>query len=141
MTDNKTYLSLDPGLTTGWTYMDELNTIIYGEEKFTHKTLYDFMQSKCPDTIICESFLLYAHKAQSMINNTFYPIEMIGVIKLYGEVTCTPIIFQTAAQGKSIWSDDKLKEHRFYSKSKHSRDATRHLLTYLKVHRELREKW
>ncbi len=132
-----TVLSLDPGDTTGWAVFNtETNKLIkYGATKFTPLALFDLLNLYEPEQIVYERFSLYAHKAESQINSEFYTVQLIGVIKLYCELMHITPIVQSAAVGKSIWSDQMLKKFNYHSDSKHSRDATRHVLTYLKIHR------
>ncbi len=140
-----TILSIDPGDTSGWVVFNrETHEFIkYGATRFTPLTLFDMMNLYEPEHIVYERFSLYAHKAESLIHNEFYTCQLIGVIKLYCELLHIPNTVQTAANAKSIWTDQMLKKFGYHTDSKHTRDATRHLLTYLKFHRlpNIRKDW
>jgi len=135
-------LSLDPGNTTGWAVFNaERHELLQaGADKLTLYQLYKMIASTIPDEIVYESFRLYASKSDTMINNDFYPSQLIGVIKLYAEQFQVPIITQSAAKGKAIWKDDKLIKFGYSHNIIHARDAIRHGLTYLETHRTL-EGW
>lgn len=144
-------ISVDPGNTSGLAIAEvglkgELLSIEQFEEKLSLAGMLHLLTGNMPDIIVYERFALYQHKSETMINNEFYPVQLIGVIKMYGELYTNKVemVVQTAAQGKAIWKDDKLKKFSLYHpNSKHCRDAVRHLLTYLNYHRqpEIREQW
>lgn len=145
-TDTKTEDILtvfDPGETTGWCVFKNQELILSGQDKWTLKELWEFIDYRQPTQILYERFSLYAHKAQQQINSEFPTVQNIGVIKLYAELYSIPIFVQTAQQGKAIWTDDKLKRFNFFTKNHHANDAIRHGLTYLKAHKrpEIRAEW
>jgi hypothetical protein len=57
--------------------------------------------------------------------------DYIGVIDLWGRKNECRVIKQTVSMAKGFVSDDKLKAMDLWSSSKHSRDATRHLVLYM----------
>ena len=80
-------LSLDPGETTGWFYKDldtgEMKGGTVGKNHYDVSHLISYMD---PDIVIMETFHLYPGKAKSLSWNSFYPCEVIGVIKLTVQV-------------------------------------------------------
>jgi len=145
-TEKDLLLALDPGETTGWCLLNLEDCSIYdwGAEKYKLANWFNLLKDHLkPTTIVYERFSLYAHRAQQQINSTFYTVEMIGITKLYAQLTDTPIQEQTAAQGKQIWDDDKLQRFGYYRNNKHARDAIRHALTFAQAHRlpSIKERW
>lgn len=135
-------LVLDPGNSTGWMFYDEgtkeLHGGTIGERLDDIYFLFDMFK---PDRIIYETFALYPGKAQAMSWNTFYPCEVIGVIKLWAVrnlVVCTD---QGAACKKySGGLDDRwiTFKQRVYPNTgwfkitEHTKDAYMHLRYFLR---------
>lgn len=127
-------LSLDPGVTTGWATAlieDEVKVMIRcGQGKWIESELYEFMINLEPEFIVYETFEYRPGKARMGLN--LAPTELIGIIKLYGQVNIIPTYAQKAATGKAFFNDDKIKELGLYDKKyRHGRDALRHLLHWL----------
>lgn len=146
--------ALDPGGTTGWAFFNPTRHFIScgqltGDH---HKSLYDhldrhYMEASSDDygtldanpffEIVCESFEFRQHHGvfdQDKVE--LDSKEYIGVTKLYSDVECVPIHFQTASLAKHFVGDDKLRRLGWYDKTKgmvHARDALRHLIYYLIV--------
>jgi hypothetical protein len=119
------FVSLDPGITTGYSLAildgDSLY-ISYDQDKFSHRELYNVLDGIEPDEVICESFEY--RNNQHRDNLELYSLEMIGVVRLY----CDPVM-QNAAKGKGFYSDEKLRRMGLYVRGlDHGRDAARHLL-------------
>lgn len=81
-----TILTLDPGNSTGWLWCNIDDKGVYSiigggtiAEDHLHvaKKIYD----TAPDLVIFETFHMYPGKAKSLAWNSFYPCEVIGVIK------------------------------------------------------------
>lgn len=125
-------VAIDPGVTTGLCFyapeFETLERVQLGPEDH-YQTLWHILEDFNPDVIICESFQNMSDLRQE---DTTKPLEYIGVVKLYNEfVKPCRVGFQTAAQGKEFWDDDKLKAVALYEKGRpHSNDATRHFLYY-----------
>lgn len=140
-----TILAIDPGDTSGYALFSTENQLLikYDAVKFTPLGLFDLMNNLQPERVVYERFSLYAHKAESQINSEFYTVQLIGVIRLYCELMNIKPIVQTAQVAKQIWTDDMLKKFGYHTDSKHTRDATRHVLTYIKFHRldKIRMNW
>ena len=97
-----TVIALDPGETTGYfvkkyfpiyseTYKDHSKGDLHVESKIkeggtigrNHLEVFNLLSRIRPDIVILETFNLYPGKAKSLAWNSFYPCEVIGVIKLW----------------------------------------------------------
>ena len=127
-------LALDPGESTGWCFLDRDNTLLAGTAPKDHLKVAERIDILNPDIVVYESFNLYPGKAQSMIWNSFYPCEVIGVI-LY---KCLSENRQTVKQAPSIKKYAGPLPKRFTDLSKtlrlteHSKDACQHLCYFLR---------
>ena len=83
----KSVIALDPGETTGWFFKqyNEDGTFIMegGTVGSYHAAVFELLSRLRPDVVILETFHLYPGKAKSLSWNSFYPCEVIGVIKLW----------------------------------------------------------
>ncbi len=123
--------SIDPGQTTGLCFytpeFESLERFQIGPEDH-YLELFNTLIEFQADVVICESFQNMSDLMQAA---TTKPLEYIGIAKLFAEVWQAKLVFQTAAQGKNFWTDDKLKTVGLYERSRpHSNDATRHHLFY-----------
>ena len=89
---NRKVMALDPGNSTGWVarvpvYDKEgvvvRNVLVGGTIGEDHTEVYKLLEDFKPDILVYETFQMYRGKAQKLIWNTFYPCEVIGVIKLW----------------------------------------------------------
>lgn len=110
---------LDPGDSTGCLIRDR-DGKFYGRTIVKdHKKLYDYMVTEKPDIVVYETFQLYPSKAMKLQWNTFYPCEVIGVIKLTTDLIKAPLIgLQPSVKGfigtldfKDIILTEKITEH------------------------------
>lgn len=129
-------MALDPGVTTGVAVGALDGSRLYLEidqKKFTHRSLYMYLHRYFLTEVIYETFE-YRNAARAGLNLT--PVEMIGVIKFYGETRKANLYPQNAAEGKGYFTDDKLKSLNAYRRgTPHGRDASRHLLQWFKFKR------
>lgn len=139
--------SFDPGESTGFALYDPVSKALVRTELILNgKTpilsdLFLFLSNLSPRAVVVESFHLYPGRAGNKVGSSFPEIEVIGCIRTYCQLNMVELNFQTAAQGKSIWSDDRLKQFGYYTENRHCRDAVRHALHFSKRHRELRDLW
>lgn len=122
--------AFDPGRTTGYALCsleDEALYIAYDEAEFTHDELWNFIcYLDTGTTIICENFE-FRQGARTGLD--LYPVELIGIIKLFADKYEYGLHMQSAATGKGYYSDALLKKHDLYRAGfEHGRDAARHLL-------------
>ncbi len=76
-------LVLDPGNSTGWCMRDKNGCLQGGTIGPNHLDVWTLLNTFNPDIVVYETFQMYPGKAQKLIWNTFYPCEVIGVIKLW----------------------------------------------------------
>lgn len=74
-------LAFDPGESTGWCFQDQEGRLTGGTLPKVHTVVAEKIVSTRPSIVILERFNLYPQKAQSLAWNSFYPCEVIGVIK------------------------------------------------------------
>lgn len=137
----KQILAIDPGGTTGLAWWREAATGDAWDLKHIgpdehHWDLWCFLDRlvslthPAELTIVCESFEFRQNRQRDNIN--LMSKEYIGIVKLFGTNTDTPVVFQTAAMGKGFVSDEKLKAMGLWVPGmKHAMDARRHLITYM----------
>lgn len=139
-------LALDPGESTGWCYLSRDNKMQAGTAPKSHIAVAQLLERLNPDVVVYETFKLYPSKAQSLIWNSFYPCEVIGVIEYKcmlqkmlstggGCELCRPQVVRQAPAVKryagplpkmfaQLSKETKLTEH--------SKDACQHLCYYLR---------
>jgi hypothetical protein len=128
-------LALDPGVTTGWSYYNGTRVLQSGQFKGSHLKFEGHLSEWASETIVYERF-----QYQRRDKVVLYPVEVIGVIKLYAEKWGVSLFEQTPSQAKNLWTDDKLKTLGLWIPGKpHAMDATRHLLYHLVVTKGDRE--
>lgn len=76
-------IALDPGNSTGWCLRTGAGKLIGGTIGECHADVWKLLCRYNPDVVVFETFQMYPGKAQKLIWNTFYPCEVIGVIKLW----------------------------------------------------------
>lgn len=124
-------VAVDPGVTTGLCFyapeFETLERMQLGPADH-HLELFYILEEFKPDIIICESFQNMSDLQQEA---TTKPLEYIGIVKLYQQVSYCKLGMQGANAGKEFWSDEKLKKVGLYEKGRpHSNDATRHFLYF-----------
>lgn len=77
----RTVLTLDPGESTGWCFREVDGMLQGGTLPKNHTEVANLIINLHPDVVVLESFHLYPGKAKSLSWNSFYPCEVIGVIK------------------------------------------------------------
>ncbi len=122
-------LSLDPGITTGIATLDFSDAVHADQVKCDHRAFFDFLVGYDPDSIIFERFVYQRRDKVEL-----WPVEVIGIIRLYSEQFEVPLYAQTPSQAKNLWTDDKLKKLKLWQPGLgHGMDAVRHLLYHLVV--------
>lgn len=137
-------LSFDPGLSTGvglarvgeGTDFDVLQlAILRWENRFAVRDYLEHM----PDRILLESFRLYRHKAQHMVNDTFPSCEVIGIIEAYAYQLgiLDRVIRQPASVRQNVLVLDKHRDIvAAAGPEDHPRDAYKHIRYHIVVNRE-----
>lgn len=73
-------LVLDPGESTGWVYSNG-TSLVGGTLGKNHQEVAEKIIRLRPDVVVIERFNLYPGMAKSLSWNSFYPVEVIGVVK------------------------------------------------------------
>lgn len=134
-TPPKKLLALDPGETIGWSVFEDGELILqgqtYAKENMCQAISELFLKIQ-PSHVICEDYVVYAHKASIHINQELFTPKLIGMIHLLCYQNNISITYQLAVTAKGFCQDAKLKEWDYYKKGqKHSRDSIRHGCFYL----------
>lgn len=134
----KSILVFDPGEHTGWCYQNRAGKIIGGTASKNHVNVADLILNFKPDIVVMERFNLYPQMAKSLAWNSFYPCEVIGVIRYLCMFHNIPLVEQAPSIKKYFggfkidW--DQLKDN---AKSKeldvteHTKDAYQHYRYFL----------
>ena len=122
-------LVFDPGESTGWVYLSHDDVLEGGTLPKSHIEVANCIYKYQPDLVVLESFKLYPGKASSLSWNSFYPCEVIGVIKYICDasnikyIEQAPSVKKFAGDFKEDWYD--LKER--VKTTEHTKDAYQHL--------------
>ncbi len=93
------------------------------------------------ELVVLESFTLYAHLARVQAGKPMLTSELIGAIKLIARLKSVPVLEQTAAVGKRVYSLEPYRSapQRWwpsYGHGEHAKDAVAHGFSYLlRVHK------
>ena len=123
-------LAIDPGITTGLTYAEVFENIVFlrcWQDKLRHLDLWMLFVTHDPNWIICETFE-YRNRAREGLE--LFPRELIGICNLWVQDRKIEdkLYMQTAAQAKGHFTDQQLKKYSVYSNKVHGRDSMRHFL-------------
>lgn len=126
----KSVLVFDPGESTGWCYRNQEGRVTGGTCKKNHMEVAERIQIFSPDIVVFERFNLYPQMAKSLAWNSFYPCEVIGVIRYLCDKYNIPVVEQAPSVKKYFggfqqdW--DQLKELS-QGVTEHTKDAYMHL--------------
>ena len=126
----KSILVFDPGESTGWCFQDESGKLTGGTAKRSHEDVARLIEGHEPDVVVFERFNLYPQMAKSLAWNSFYPCEVIGVIRFLCDRYKIPYVEQAPGIKKyfggfkSDW--DWLKDHKAGNVTEHTKDAYQH---------------
>lgn len=129
-------IALDPGNSTGWVVRRRNGSLEGGTISGNHLEVWILLDFYNPDIIVFETFQMYPGKAQKLIWNTFYPCEVIGVIKLWAMKNDRPIVGLQPSVKKYALSNTELELWRsvvlekYATPTEHLRDAVRLLRYY-----------
>lgn len=131
----KSILTFDPGESTGWCYQDENGAVTGGTAKRNHAEVAQLIEKYKPDIVIFERFNLYPQMAKSLAWNSFYPCEVIGVIRYLCDHYDIPYVEQAPSVKKYFggfkvdW--EKLKLTCQHEVTEHTKDAYQHYRYFL----------
>lgn len=124
-------LCFDPGESTGWCCRDREGRVTGGTLPKCHTDIFVKIVECWPDVVVIESFKMYPNKAQSLAWNSFYPCEVIGVIKCTCGLHNIPWIEQAPSVKKYFggFKDDwhQVEQTPDYKRTEHVKDAYMHL--------------
>lgn len=141
-------LSLDPGVTTGYAFYETLSPIgVTAEGRIvpdpyvidTYQVKDDvdatwvILNNARPDVVVYEKF---TPPSAQRFRVELFPVQVIGVARLYCLDRMIPEYSHTASAAKGLWTDTKLKTTGLWKPGKeyeHAMDALRHLLYHLTV--------
>ena len=126
-------LALDPGQRTGVALArlvnEQLVSFQCGEGDFSTLQLFGLLESICPSYLVAEQF---DYRNKSRPGLVLYSRNLLGVSEMWAELRDSCYRTQSAARGKSFFTDAKLRQLGLYEPGKpHARDALRHLLAFL----------
>ncbi len=122
-------LVFDPGESTGWCCRLDDGEVEGGTAPKHHKNVAELISRYQPDIVVMERFNLYPQMARSLAWNSFYPCEVIGVIRYMCDIMNIPLVEQAPSIKKYFggfqtdW--DRLKEK--VKVTEHTKDAYMHL--------------
>lgn len=130
----RSILALDPGESTGWCFQSSQGNIIGGTLPKKHTDVVLLFNSLYPDIVVFERFNLYPQMAKSLAWNSFYPCEVIGVIRCLCESRNIPYVEQAPSVKKYFggfkvdWDVLKLNSKNV---TEHTKDAYQHYRYFL----------
>ena len=126
----KSVLVFDPGDHTGWCFRDTSGRVVGGTCGKHHMEVAERIQILRPDIVVFERFNLYPQMAKSLAWNSFYPCEVIGVIRYLCDRYNIPMVEQAPSVKKYFggfqkdWDQLKALSQ---DVTEHTKDAYQHL--------------
>lgn len=132
-------LVFDPGENTGWVCYEQQDenlgfSIVGGTAVRDHRKIAELFDIYNPTQVVFERFNLYPGMAKTLSWNSFYPCEVIGVIRYLCQSRNIPYVEQAPSIKKySGGLDDSWTRLRMrcYT-TEHTKDAFLHLKYYLR---------
>lgn len=131
----KSILSFDPGDHTGWCYVDRHGSIVGGTVLRNHAEVAKLISENRPDIVVLERFNLYPQMAKSLAWNSFYPCEVIGVIKYMCQILEIPVVEQAPSIKKYFGGykeDWEILKAKSTEVTEHTKDAYQHYRYFLR---------
>jgi len=129
-------LVFDPGESTGWVNWDPNRLLLGGTCGKNHTEVARKIELYRPKVIVLERFNLYPSMAKSLVWNSFYPCEVIGVLRYLACVYQAKLVEQAPSVKKFSGGldEDWVGLRRRCEVSEHTKDAFLHLKYYLRNH-------
>lgn len=127
----RSVLVFDPGESTGWCFRDENHVTTGGTLPKNHVEVARAITERLPSIVVIERFNLYPQMAKSLAWNSFYPCEVIGVIKYVCASLKIPVVEQSPSVKKyfggyqSDW--EQVRQTEGFKLTEHVKDAYQHL--------------
>lgn len=130
----RSIIALDPGESTGWVFVDTHDRLTGGTAPKNHLEVVKLLEMCSPDIVVIERFNLYPGMAKSLAWNSFYPCEVIGVVKCYCMQHGIAIVEQAPSVKKYAGGlkDDWAQLKHTVRTTEHTKDAYQHLKYYLR---------
>lgn len=131
---SKCILVLDPGESTGWVCRDSECILHGGTAPKNHAKVVELIDRFQPDIVVIERFNLYPGMAKSLAWNSFYPCEVIGVVRYIcsirgiAYVEQAPSVKKYAGDFQDDWKDLKSR----VKTTEHTKDAYQHYQYFLR---------
>lgn len=131
----KSVLVFDPGESTGWVCRHRDGSLSGGTCCKDHRDVVNIIELFEPDIVVFERFNLYPGMAKSMSWNSFYPCEVIGVIRYKCDLHKIPYIEQAPSVKKFAGelSEEWFEFKRYHAVTEHTKDAYQHLRYFERV--------
>lgn len=128
-------IALDPGNSTGWVFREADGSLSGGTCGEDHVAVWKLLEEYRPQVVVYETFQMYPGKAQKLIWSTFYPCEVIGVIKLWATVNGAQLVGLQPSVKKFALGTTELELWKTVNRygapaTEHLRDAVRLLRYY-----------
>lgn len=128
-------IALDPGNSTGWVFREADGSLSGGTCGEDHVAVWKLLEEYHPQVVVYETFQMYPGKAQKLIWSTFYPCEVIGVIKLWATVNGAQLVGLQPSVKKFALGTTELELWKTVNRydapaTEHLRDAVRLLRYY-----------
>lgn len=129
-------MALDPGNSTGWVVrIQNSGELIGGTIVEDHAAVWRLLNRWNPHIVVFETFQMYPSKAQKLVWSTFYPCEVIGIIKLWCSLQGVRIVglqpsvkkYALSNNEQGLWKSVDLEGQ---VATEHVRDAVRLLRYY-----------
>ncbi len=133
-------LVFDPGESTGWVFQKMDGSIVGGTCGKNHLQIEELFYRCAPDIVVFERFNLYPGMAKSLSWNTFYPCEVIGVIRFlcltysinYYEQAPSVKKYSGAVRTSPEYSSIRSRADNPKNVTEHTWDAYQHLKYYIR---------
>ena len=128
-------IALDPGNSTGWVFREADGSLSGGTCGEDHVAVWKLLEEYRPQVVVYETFQMYPGKAQKLIWSTFYPCEVIGVIKLWATMNGAQLVGLQPSVKKFALGTTELELWKTVNRygapaTEHLRDAVRLLRYY-----------
>lgn len=130
----KNILVLDPGESTGWVILKTNDELFGGTAPKNHLAVAELIQKYHPDIVVIERFNLYPGMAKSLAWNSFYPCEVIGVVRYLCQLNGIMLVEQAPSVKKYAgdFKEDWLQLKQRVKVTEHTKDAYQHLKYFLR---------
>jgi hypothetical protein len=123
------YIAIDPGETCGVAYFGHSGKVVWLEQVPMSQLLPTLLQYPNLETIICEDYRVFPHKAKDHILSDLKTVRAIGRIEAVAHIHDIKLIMQPSHLMKSGYA--YLGKKKSHTKTRHQEDALAHGMYYL----------